>query len=374
MDSQTKASKQPASAEQARAASPYLALTKLMQSLLVVATAAAGFALASDGRPDWLLLAWTLLGTMHAVVGARALSQRLEWRSDAKMQRTPRRQIPAKYISPLLGVLLGSGIAVGGVFILAWRVNWLTAALAVVVLVFYLGMYTPLKRHTTLSMFFGAVCGAIPLLMGYSAAAGRLDYAAWTLAALLFVWQIPHSLALPWRFADDYSRSGFIMLSVIDASARTNASMLLIYTIALVPIALAPALAGLGGIVYIFSSLVLSLVMVWLAIQQYRERSVLSVRRILLASTIYLPLLLLVLVVDHISGIQRAALAEADYPPQASAIRHNGFELSAASIPAEKAVAGSHNDAVLALAKPDYIPVAEIPSSSQSGGHGSGKL
>jgi len=357
----------------AGALKPYLVLTKPMLNLLVVITTAAGFALASGTSLDWALLGWTLLGTLHAAMGASALNQRLEWRADGRMQRTRHRPIPMHRITPLAGTLIGLGLVIGGVFILAWRVNWLTAMLAALVVVIYLGIYTPLKRHSMLCTLLGAVCGAIPPLMGFSAATGRLDYAAWTLAALLFVWQVPHFLALAWRYREDYAQGGFVMLPLADGAGSVNSFMLLLYALALVPLALAPALAGLGGLVYIISSVALGSLLVGLAVRQYFERSILSARRVFLASIIYLPLLLVVLVAEHTEGQPLITLAQ----PQNSAPeapRLNGFTLSSALIPLEQLAVGTSRDGIPALTAPAVIPGDGVEQANHSGGHGSGKF
>lgn len=351
---------------------PYLVLTKPMLNLLVVITTAAGFALASSGALDWSRLGWTLLGTLLAAMGASALNQRLEWRADARMRRTQQRPIPTRMISRTVGTLVGSCLVAAGVALLAWRINWLTAALAVIVVIVYLAIYTPLKRRSTLCTLMGAVCGAIPPLMGFSAATGRLDYPAWTLAALLFIWQVPHFLALAWRYRDDYAQGGFVMLPMADAAGSVNSFMLLLYALALVPLALAPALAGLGGLVYIVASLALGVTLVVLAVRQYFERSVLSARRVFLASILYLPLLLAVLVGENTLGKPQAPLAKPAVvkAPQ----QRNGFDLSDAIVPAAQIVSGATRNGVPALTAPDYIPGDKVVEANHSGGHGAGKF
>ncbi len=296
----------------------YSRLTKVGLNTMVVGTTCAGFLLASGARVDWMLLGWTLLGTALAALGASGLNQWLERHRDARMHRTRSRPLPARRLPSGQALAVAGALALGGDLLLAVQVNALTALLALIVQLVYLGMYTPLKPRSTLSTLLGGICGALPPMMGFSAATGRLEPAAWLLGALLFAWQIPHFLALAWMYRRDYLRGGYRMLPMLDESGRLNFTMLLIYTLALLPLGLAPVLVGLGGWTYALGSLLLGMLMVWLSLRLNRNRSERDARRVFLASVIYLPLVLILLVADH-RGLTGAATEPSEAAPLAAA-------------------------------------------------------
>jgi protoheme IX farnesyltransferase len=277
----------------------YLILTKVRITVLVLVTTAAGFLLASGPRLELVLLGWTLLGTGLAASGAAALNQVLEREADSRMQRTAARPIPAGRMTAAHGLWVGLGLALSGVAVLAALVNWLTALLALATVVLYVGVYTPLKRMTPLNTIVGAIPGAIPPVMGWTAVTGALGLPAWVLFAILFLWQLPHFLAIAWIFRDDYRRGGFPMLPVVDADGRATGRQVALYCAALIPVSLIPTFLGLTGPIYFFGALVLGLGFLAAGLTMALRRRGKEARRVLLASVTYLPLLLVLLVVDR---------------------------------------------------------------------------
>jgi protoheme IX farnesyltransferase len=277
----------------------YLELTKARLSSLVVLTTAAGFTLSSHGHPSWSGLAWTVAGTALAAGGANALNEWIERDLDAKMERTCHRPVPTGALSSrhALGVALGA--AVLGPIVLAVFTNLLTAALAALTILLYVFVYTPLKRVSTACTLVGAVCGAIPPVMGCTSAGGRIDTTAWLLFVLLFLWQIPHFLSLAWLYRDDYARGGFKMFPLVDESGVRTTRMVVLYTLALIPLGFAMALGGLGGWWFVAGSIVLGAAFSSLALRFFRDRSDGSARRMFLGSLVYLPLMLSLLVLDR---------------------------------------------------------------------------
>lgn len=277
----------------------YLVLTKVRITVLVLVTTAAGFLLAAGSELDVPLLAWTLLGTGLAASGAAALNQVVEREADARMRRTAARPIPAGRISPRHGSSVGVGLAGIGVGLLAAAVNLLTAGLALATVLLYIVVYTPLKRMTPLNTIVGAIPGAIPPVMGWTAVTGQLALPAWVLFAILFLWQLPHFLAIAWIFRDDYRLGGFPMLPVLDPDGEATGRQVALYCAALVPVSLIPTLLGLTGPVYFFGALALGLAFLAAGVAMAISRQKREARRVLLASVTYLPLLLLLLVLDR---------------------------------------------------------------------------
>jgi protoheme IX farnesyltransferase len=255
--------------------------------------------LASRGPLDWGLLAVTLAGTALAALGASGLNQYAEWRRDALMERTRGRPLPQRQLTPTQALVLSVALGAGGVLLLAWQVNLLTALLALSVQVVYIGLYTPLKTRSPLCTLVGAYCGAVPPMMGYSAATGTLEVGAYVLGALLFAWQIPHFLALAWMYRDDYARGGHKMLPVIEENGRATMLMVLLYTLALLPVSLAVVLAGLAGWLFFTGSALLGIAFAATGVRLLREQSRTAARRVFLASIAYLPLVLLLLLADR---------------------------------------------------------------------------
>jgi len=277
----------------------YAELTKARLSALVVATTAAGYALGSAGRLDLAGLAWAVLGTSLSALGANGLNQWLERARDARMERTRERPLPSGRIEPAGAFAVSLVLALVGTAILVAGTNALTAGLNVLTVALYVLVYTPLKTRSSLCTLVGAIVGAIPPMMGYAAATGTIGAGAWILSAVLFAWQIPHFLSLAWLYREDYRRGGYVMLPLADPNGRITFEVTVLYALALVPLGLASFLAGLTGWVSVAGSLTLGGAFFMLTLQLRRRRGDREARRVFLASLVYLPLLLGLLVADH---------------------------------------------------------------------------
>ncbi|MGE0376815.1 MAG: heme o synthase [Planctomycetaceae bacterium] len=277
----------------------YLELTKPRISVMVLLTVIVGYTLACDGSWQLAVLIPTLAGVALVASGSSALNQYLERITDAAMARTANRPLPRGTLLP--GEVFAFGVVSGGVGTawLAITVNGLTALLTLATLVLYVGLYTPLKRRTCLCTAIGAVPGALPPVLGWAAARGSLDIGAFSLFAVLFLWQFPHFLAIAWLYRDDYDRAGLKMLprhrspQVIGLTAVT-------YAVALIPISLLPRSATLAGDLYAGAAVLLGLVYLAGAIHFALQKTRSSARCLLFVSLIYLPGLFLVMTFDHL--------------------------------------------------------------------------
>src|SRR5436190_20057012 len=211
----------------------YMELTKARLSALVLMTTAVGFIVASFDDINWTRMLWTMLGTALCAASANAFNQIIEIRRDAKMNRTRNRPLPAGRLRVPTSFVVAMAMGYLGVGMLAILVNLAAATLALITILTYVLLYTPLKPRSTLNTLVGAVCGAIPPMIGWVAVTNRLDPGAWALAAILFVWQIPHFLALAWLYRDDYARGGFAMLPAIDRDGRITSRVIIITCIML---------------------------------------------------------------------------------------------------------------------------------------------
>lgn len=292
-----------------------LELGKARLSALVVMTTLAGFFLASRGTVDLQLLGWTAIGTALSAWAANALNQWRERQLDARMKRTMRRPLPAGHISPPVALLLGILAAVWGVMILALAVNLLTAALSALTIVLYVLVYTPMKVASPANTLVGSLCGAIPPLMGWTAASGNIGFGGLVLGLVLFVWQVPHFLGLAWLYREDYELGGFKMLPVVQPEGTSTAAMALVYSLALIPVALLLSISGLSGALYGVAAVLLGSVMVWLSQRFYRQRSKPNARALFLASLVYLPVLLLFMVFNPGPSAFRTEVAAGDSVP-----------------------------------------------------------
>ncbi len=293
----------------------YLQLVKARLSALVVVTTAAGYLLAHPDPLDLPRLGWTLLGVALTAAGANGLNQRMEWRWDLQMNRTRHRPIPSGRLSASAAALW-AGLSVGwGLLLLVTFVNPLTAGLALLVEILYLAVYTPLKRRSPLCTLVGAVCGAIPPVMGWTAATGSIGAGAWLLAGILFLWQIPHFLALAWLYRDDYARGGFVMLPSRDPAGNATALAATVYALALIPLGLAGVLAGVNGWIAAVGLVALGS---WLTIRSaslLQTRSEGAAKQLFLATLAYLPVALALLVLDRppqMASVSGPVVAQAD--------------------------------------------------------------
>ena len=285
----------------------YLELAKARLAALVVLTTVVGYVLAARGSFDPAALAWTLLGTTLTAFGANILNQWLEADRDRRMERTRNRPLPAGHVSRRTALIWGLVSAAAGLLVLDLATNRLTAALALFVIALYVLVYTPLKVRTPLNTAVGAICGAIPPMMGWTAATGRLELGAWILGGILFIWQVPHFLSLAWMYRDDYARGGFRMMPAADPDGAITGRAAFIHALALLPITGALAGAGVTGMTYLVASQIVGLAFAALGLAFARKRVRLTARRLFLASIIYLPVLLGLMVTDMDDRIARLA-------------------------------------------------------------------
>ncbi len=278
--------------------SVYLELAKARLGALVVLTAFVGYLLGARGNPSLWVGAAAVVGTALSAFGANILNQWWEVERDSRMLRTRERPLPAGRVDRDRAGVWGVVTALTGLVVLALGTNWLTTGLSLGVILLYVLVYTPLKVLTPLNTVIGAVCGAIPPMMGWAAATGRLDAGAWLLGGILFVWQIPHFLALAWLYREDYARGGFRMLPAVDAEGRLTGRLAFIYAAALLPITAALSATGVTGGAFLVASQVVGMAFVALGWVFLRDRSRQSARRLFLASILYLPVVLGLGVID----------------------------------------------------------------------------
>ena len=278
----------------------FSALAKPRLNMLVVASTLAGYAMA-DGEPlGFLRVAGLLLGTGLVAGGASAFNQVMERDLDALMRRTRNRPLPAQRLQPLEGLLFGSAITLVGVLLIVASSNVLAAAVAFATMLIYAAFYTPLKRRTSFSTVIGAIPGALPPIIGWAAVSNELPVKAWTLFGIMFLWQLPHFLAIAWMYRDDYARAGFPMLPVIEPDGHSTGRQAVAYAAALLPLSLAPTPLHMAGDVYFAGALMLGVAFLWLAISFARSRSVRDARRLFFGSLIYLPLLWALMIADKL--------------------------------------------------------------------------
>ena len=275
-------------------------LVKARLTLLVLITTLVGYYVGAKGALDWALMVHTLLGTALLACGAAALNQLIEREHDAKMRRTEGRPLPSGRLQPDTVLLLGGFSSMLGLIYLAFAVNLLTSLLGAITLVTYVFVYTPLKRVTWLNTAVGAIPGALPPLMGWTAATGELAGAGWALFAILFFWQIPHFLAIAWMYRDEYAKAGFVMLPGVDPTGERTAHQAVSHTIGLLFVSLCPVLFRVAGATYFFGALLLGLIFLAAAFAFARQLNVPRARQLFFASIIYLPLLLGLMVFDKI--------------------------------------------------------------------------
>lgn len=271
-------------------------LTKPRITFLVAVTAAMGFVVASGSRIDWLPLAVTVVGTALVAAGASAFNHHGERFTDALMERTRNRPLPAGRMQPNTAIAVGVSGGALGIVLLGWLANPLAALLGLVALVSYVWVYTPLKRLSPVSTLVGAVPGALPPMMGWAAARGELDPGAWALFGILFFWQLPHFMAIAWLCREDYARAGLQMVPVIAPDARSPGRQSVVYAVVLVVVSGLPTWLGIAGVAYLATGLLLSLGLLVSAVQFARAANERAAKRLLLASVVYLPALCLALV------------------------------------------------------------------------------
>lgn len=281
-------------------ATAFYDLTKPGITRLVLVTTAAGFYLATRGAMDLLLLLHTLIGTAMAASGTNALNQWAERTHDAQMRRTANRPLPSGRLGSTEAAVFAWGISIVGMIYLSLLVNILTAAVVALSLSSYVFVYTPLKRKTWISTVIGAVPGALPILAGWTASGEPVTVGAWALFAIMFAWQMPHFYALAWIYREDYGRAGFRMLTVVDGTGVRAARHTLYFTALLIPISIVPSLVGVAGPVYLAGAVVLGVAFLVLTTGMLRQPTERVAWRIFTGSIVYLPILLLLMVLDKV--------------------------------------------------------------------------
>ena len=287
-------------AGQAARVSDYVELTKPRITFMVVVSTVAGYYLGCDGPVPILGLLHTMIGTALIAAGASCLNQIIERESDAHMERTRSRPLPAGRLDLLPAASFGIALSFLGALLLFAAVNPLTAALGVLTLALYVAVYTPLKRLTSLCTIVGAVPGALPPVMGWTAARDSLSAEAWILFAILFFWQMPHFLAIAAAYRDDYARGGHVVLPVIDDDGSSTARQILLYCAALLPVSLLPTIVRLSGALYFWGALALGLAFLGFGLAAAADRTIPAARRLLRFSVVYLPVLLGLMTLDKV--------------------------------------------------------------------------
>ena len=277
----------------------YLELTKPRITILIVICTAVGFYFGCRGPIRLAILLHALLGTALMASGTYALNQWYEWATDVKMRRTSKRPIPAGRISRRRAFSFGIALAVAGAVELAIGTNLLAAALGLFTLLSYLLVYTPMKQLSPSCTTVGAIPGAMPPLIGYAAANGGLHPVGFALFLILFVWQFPHFYSIAWIYREDYARGGIRMLPVVQPDGESTARRIMGFALLLIPISVLPRMLGMTGSVYPACAVAAGLVLLYFGVRLGRDRTIARARHVLLATVLYLPAILAVMVIDR---------------------------------------------------------------------------
>lgn len=284
-------------------AADFLTLTKPRLNSLILVTTVAAYYLGDGHLLPWSLLFHTVVGTALVAGGASTLNQLWERDTDRLMRRTRLRPLPDARIHPRDAMWFGIALGAIGVAELALAVNQLSAVIAALTLTSYVFLYTPLKLRTSLSTIVGAIPGALPAVIGWAAATNSLSAPGWVLFGIVFMWQMPHFLAIAWLFRDDYANAGFPMLPVIQPDGRTTGYQTVLYTAGLIPISLLPTAVGIASAYHLVGALVLGAILMVLSAEFAMTRSMPAARRLFFGTILYLPLLWIVLLADHFTHI-----------------------------------------------------------------------
>ena len=282
-------------------AQAYVELAKLRLVAMVLITTSVGFYVASTGTLEWMRFIQTIIGTGLAAAGVLVLNQYIERDLDAQMARTCHRPLPDKRLQPMEALVFGVLLTIGGLLYLTFVVNILSGLVISGIVITYLFVYTPLKQKSSLCTVAGAIPGALPPVVGWVAARGTLDIEAWILFAILFLWQLPHSLSIACIYRDDYAQAGFRLLPVIHPDGQSTRRQIVNNCVALLVVGLLPTLIGLTGTLYFFASLILGGVFLGFGINLAISRSMVAAKRLLYASLIYLPMMFLIMALDKIT-------------------------------------------------------------------------
>jgi heme o synthase len=281
-------------------ASDFIALAKPRLNLLVVASAAVGYVMGGGDLSNAARVIFTVGGTALVAGGASAFNQVVERDTDRLMRRTRLRPLPDGRLQTPESLVFAAVMSLCGLVLLGVGVNLLSAAVAFTTLVTYAAVYTPLKPRSSFATVIGAIPGALPPVIGWAAATGDLSRGAWVLFAIVFLWQLPHFLAIAWIYREDYARAGFPMLPVTEPDGRSTGIQATLYCAALLPVSLAPTLIGLTGTVYFAAAMALSVLFLGLTIKFARSRAVPDARRLFFGSILYLPILWVLMIAGRI--------------------------------------------------------------------------
>jgi protoheme IX farnesyltransferase len=273
-------------------------LTKPDVSFLVLITTAAGYYMGARGPVNWLHLIHTVFGTMLIAAGTAALNHYIERDSDRLMRRTAARPLPSGVLKPGAALAYGIALSVAGAVYLYFAAGALAAGLGVLTCLSYLLAYTPLKKRTVWATFVGAFPGAVPPMIGWVAASGRLDLGAWLLFAILFFWQFPHFHAIAWMYRADYARAGILMLPVVDQEGTRTFRQIVVTASVLVGVSLLPAIAGIAGVFYFFGALGLSVALLQVCLWAASAKTNVRAKWLMHATVLHIPLLLALMVYD----------------------------------------------------------------------------
>ncbi|MBA3335370.1 MAG: heme o synthase [Pyrinomonadaceae bacterium] len=277
----------------------YVELTKPRIALMLVLTSAAGFYLGVKEAFDFALFVNSMIGIALLAFGVATLNQCWETETDALMERTAARPLPTQTLTLSEATIFGVLLCVVAEIYLTFLVNNLSAILGLIVIIGYVLLYTPLKTRTSASTAIGAIPGAIPPLMGWTSSADEITLGAWVLFSILFLWQFPHFLAIACMYREQYAKAGILMLPVIEKDGKLTARQIVIFTIMLLPVSLAPFFIGLAGPIYLIGAIVLGIWFLWASVTAAREKSIEKSRRLLMVSVIYLPILFILMVINH---------------------------------------------------------------------------
>lgn len=283
--------------------SDFVALTKPRLNTLVLVTSAAAYYLGDGHLHPWSHFIHTMVGTALVAGGASALNQHWERDTDRLMRRTRLRPLPDARLHPHDALWFGVALSAVGLAELTLFVNPLSAVIAALTLLSYVWLYTPLKTRTSLSTIVGAIPGALPALLGWAAATSSASAGGWILFGIVFMWQMPHFLAIAWLFRDDYASAGIPLLPVVEPDGRSTGRQSVLYAAGLIPISLLPMAVGMATAYYVVGAITLGAILLVLSLEFASTRSMAAARRLFYGTILYLPLLWIVLLADHFRNL-----------------------------------------------------------------------
>ena len=280
--------------------SAYVALTKPDVSFLVLMTTGAGFYMGARGPMPWLHMIHVVFATMLIAAGTAALNHYIERESDRHMRRTASRPLPTGQLTPAEALRFGVALSIAGAIDLYFVAGYVACLLGLFTCLSYLLAYTPLKKRTVWATFIGAIPGAIPPTIGWTAATGKLDAGAWLLFAILFLWQFPHFHAISWIYREDYARAGILMLPVVDRDGTRTFRQIILYAATLVAVSLLPAIMGFAGVLYFFGALVTCTALVQVCLWAAHSKTNTRAKWLMHATVMHIPILLGLMMYDKL--------------------------------------------------------------------------